>query len=101
MKINLNEIRQIFNNMLDRANELGITEIETNVDYYWIVTADDRTNFNTKVPNVCVGSLIDDYEELKKTLDGTNPHTALDFDRVANIIVEVGNEISSSDKPYF
>jgi hypothetical protein len=100
MKVNLNEIKLILNNMLDRAKEIGFEEIDINADCYWVVTADDRINFEIEKPNLCVGSLIDDYNELSKALNGVNPYTVVDFDRVASIIVEIGNEISNSDTPY-
>ena len=101
MRINLNEIREIFNDLVDRTEELGFKEIDTDTDYYWHVSSDERKNFGIQEPILSVGSLIDDYVELKKTLIGTNSHTTIDFDRIANIIIEIGNSISNSDKPYF
>lgn len=100
MKINLNEIRRVFNDMLDKANELGFKENEAGTNYYWAITSEDKTNFEIGSPNICVGSLVDDYTELKKVTNDINPPTVVDFDRIANIIIQIGNAISNSETPY-
>lgn len=100
MKVELQKLKQLCNLLIDRAQESGFQEIEIDVDNYWIIVSDDRENFSTNSPNICVGSLIDDIESLQKILDGTNQPTPVDFDRLASLLLAVGERISRSNKVY-
>lgn len=69
-------------------------------DNYWIIASGDRENFNIETPDICVGSLYDDIEYLKKILEGVNAPTPVDFDRLASVLIAVGERISRSDRVY-
>lgn len=86
--------------ILTKAEDSGLKEIKIDKDYYWTIDADDRINFTTDQPEICTGSLCDDLEELQKVLSKTNPLTILDFERLGNILIFIGDKISESDKIY-
>ena len=100
MTIKVSELKELCNIILNRAEIMGINEVNLESDNYWLISSDDRENFSTEIPNLCVGSLFDDVEELKKVLIKINMPTLVDFDRIANVIIALGERISKSDMVY-
>ena len=100
MKITIEDLLKILELLISKAEHSGIETIEVNSDYYWNISSEDRENFTTDKPDVCVGSLYDDLQELQKVLSKKNPPTILDFERLGNILIFLGNKISKSDKIY-
>jgi hypothetical protein len=101
VKVNLEDIKQIFNIVFDRAIELGFEELEIDTDYYWSINTESRTNFQIQRPELNVESLLEDYKTLEKILKGINPPTIIDFNRIGSVIIEIGNRIYDSENPYF
>lgn len=78
MKINLKELKIICEILTDRAQN-GFEEVELNSDNYWFISSDEREVFDTDTPSLCVGSISDDIESLRKVIDRKNPPTPVDF----------------------
>ncbi len=100
MKIRLSELKFSCDMLLNKAKESGFSEIEIETDYYWFISSDEREEFDSDTPSLCVGSIYDDIDGLKKIIIGVNPPTPVDFDRLANILIAVGQRISTSNKIY-
>lgn len=100
MKVTIDELKELFDILTDRAIKSGIEEIDIDTDNYWFISSDEREDFKTASPNICVGSLFDDMDSLRKVFNGDNIPTPVDFDRLANVIIAVGERISRSEKVY-
>ena len=100
MKVKMSQIKHLSEILINKALDSGFEEIEIDSDYYWLVSSDEREDFSSNTPIMCVGSIDDDIDSLIKILKGVNPPTIVDFDRLANVLIAVGQRISSSDKVY-
>jgi len=100
MIVKLNDLNKILELLLAKADNSGFREVKIDKDYYWSIDADDRINFNTDQPEICTGSLYDDLQELHKVLTKKTMPTILDFERLGNILIFIGNKISKSDRIY-
>jgi len=100
MKVKLEDIKKLCKIIVDQAENSGFNELNLTGDYYWTIKSEDREDFSKDTPIICVGSLHDDIEYLEKILEGSNPATIIDFDRLANLLSAIGNEISKSEKPF-
>jgi hypothetical protein len=101
MIIEMEKLRYLCEILIKKTEYLGIQEIQLDTDNYWIITSDNREDFSTNSPEVSVGSLQDDWEQLVKILSGEHPPTPVDFDRIASIFVAVGESISKSDVAFY
>lgn len=96
-EINLKELSKLFEILIKEAIEAGFEKIDVDSDNYWVVTSSERDDFS-RTPVISVGSLIDDMESLRKVLEGSNPATTVDIDRLANVLIAISNYITNSDK---
>jgi hypothetical protein len=86
--------------LVNKAKNQGISKVELN-DYYWLVAADERENVTSpEKPSLVVGSLVDDWESILKMINGQYPPTIVDFERLGNILIAIGEAIHHSQKPY-
>ena len=69
MKITVAELRDLCEVFLSEMESRGLNEIDVKADYYWSVPMDEAYNVYEK-PDLTIGSLDDDSEELKKILTG-------------------------------
>jgi hypothetical protein len=97
MKISVDELKIIHELIIKHMEISGFEQFELDGDYYWYVSADERENFEKK-PKLCVGSLQDDLNELKKIV-GTQQVSIVDLDRFANVFIAIGEAISKSENP--
>ena len=88
------------NHILDKAVKSGFDDLEIDISLYWDVDNKDSIDLKTSTPDLIVCDFLDDWNGLKEVLDGKNPPTIIDFDRLGNVIKKVGNEINKSKKPY-
>lgn len=89
------ELRKICEMLLNQVITSGFKQIDLETDYYWDIFMDDREDFNIK-PDPVVGSLFDDIEELRRVLRKEIPPTVVDFQRLANVLIAVGEKMSNS-----
>ena len=93
MNVTVRELRILFEKLMNKMEENGILSLDINdINYYWIVSSDEWTNFQSDV-NVDVGSLIDDWDSLQKVLSEEHIPTYVDFDRLASILRAVSEKI--------
>lgn len=100
MVIKLENLKKACDILLSKAINAGHEEIVINADNYWVILSGERENFNSSNPEIAVGSLVDDWKSLNKVIEGENIPTCVDFDRLANILITVGERLLQSDKIY-
>ena len=77
--INLRELETIFRLVIEKLKQDSIMEISTNTDEYWFVATDEWDNFS-KTPDIIVGSLLDDINYLKNSIENNKIVSYTDFD---------------------
>ncbi len=100
MRVKMQELKQMCEMVLMHLEQNGCGEIELEKDAYWTVISREDIYVKDGNPPLGVGSLREDREGLEKVLDGTNPITTNDFDRLGNIIIAIGEKIGRSKKAY-
>jgi signal transduction histidine kinase len=95
--ITVNKLKQIFELLLQRINDDNIQFIEVETDFYWLITSDVWSNFDSS-PEAVVGSLIDDWNSLQEVLENKHIVTYLDYERFASILRAMSETIAPSKK---
>ncbi|MCP4600247.1 MAG: hypothetical protein GY847_06895 [Proteobacteria bacterium] len=86
MEISLQELEKCFSILFRLLYEGGFREVRpSNYDYYWCVLTKESFMFN-KEPELAVGSLDDDIEELKKLAKDPSRVSSVDFERLAAVL---------------
>jgi hypothetical protein len=85
MKISKREIEILFKLISSKLSEDKFEEIDLDKDEYWIIASDEWQDFEG-TPNPVVGSLYEDVEFLKKSIDENHIISYSDFDRLAAIL---------------
>ena len=96
-RITVNEIELIFERLIEKIKNDGIEFLDLETDYYWIIASDEWDNFESS-PDMCVGSLVDDWNELQKILNPERMVTYVDCDRFASILRAVSETINPTKK---
>lgn len=90
MKLTIDQLERCVALVLQRARAQGITEIDTgDRDLYWTALGEEWMNFQSE-PELAVGSLDHDLEQLAAVLDEPSRLSGNEFDRVAAAIRFVG-----------
>ena len=97
MKISVKQLNLVYQQILERLLCSGIEEIEVTAVYYWTIASDDREDLE-KEPDLMIGSLVDDWSELAKLLNGGQVST-VDLERLANILIAASERTYKSKKP--
>lgn len=95
IKISVNEIHLIFEQLIQKFQLDRIESLEIDTDYYWIVTTDEWEDFDSTSPSPAVGSLLDDWTSLQAALKN-NQITYLDLERLASILRALSETIAPS-----
>ena len=86
MKLSLQEIQECLHLVLEHAARQGLPGIDASrVDLYWTLTSGEWLVADTD-PKPGVGSLHDDIHELKRLLNEPHHASAVDVDRLANVL---------------
>jgi len=101
MVIELEKVRELCKILINTMDILGLQQVQSETDYYWVITSNHREDFSTPTPEICVGSLHDDWQELTKILTGEHPPTLVDFDRLATVFITIGESISKSEQAFY
>ena len=95
-KISLSEIEEIFKRLIEKLKFEEFKETSIDTDNYWIITADEWSDFENEV-DPSVGSLIDDVEALKLLIeDSDRPCSFVDFDRFASVLRYISEKMNPS-----
>lgn len=95
--ITVDEIKQIFECLIQRINNDNIESVDVEIDYYWLITSDEWDNFDSS-PEIAVGSLVDDWDSLQEVLESKRIITYLDYERFASILRAISETIAPSKK---
>ena len=81
--------------LLDHAEQVhGVTDLNLQeADYYWAVPSDDWLEMN-ETPEPVVGSLVDDFRELQSVLRSPDRASALDLERLGNLLRLLSDQIA-------
>lgn len=94
-RVTVNEIKHIFEHLIQRISDDKIEFIDIETDYYWFITSDEWDNFSS-TPNMAIGSLIDDWISLQKILRTERMVSYLDYERLASILRAISETIAPS-----
>lgn len=85
MKLTIDEVERCFEVLVRMLRDRNVTDIDTrDRDIYWCVMSGDWLDFTAEA-KISVGSLDDDFSELKK-LTAKNPFpTKVDLERLAAV----------------
>ena len=84
-KIRIEDLKIIFDRIIEKLESENYEYIELSSDYYKIIPTDSWDNIDKDV--VEVGSLFDDIKSLLKTVDDKKrPCTYVDFDRISSVL---------------
>lgn len=95
MKISIKELSTIYTYIEKWMLKFSDDEVELPNALYWSITSDKRENI-LKTPTLCIGSLVDDWQELQK-LSQRDFATIADVDRLANVLIALGEAILRQD----
>ncbi len=84
MKINKEELFLITNILLELLNDKIFVEIQE--DFYWDISQKEIYNPYEDPKNLTLGQLSDDWQELKRILNGTHIPVGYDLKRLSNIL---------------
>jgi hypothetical protein len=93
MKIEINQLKNLSEIIFRKIEDLGFEEVSIDVDLYWNVSFEDAYNLSVEHPDIVVGSLIDDWEWLRKVLNKKNPATTVDLERLGSVIEVLGRQL--------
>jgi hypothetical protein len=88
ISVRRDELRNLFECLLQRLND----EVELETDYYLTIPTDEWDQVEES-PEPAIGSLHDDWHELRRILDEDRLFTAIDFDRVAAVLKAISEEV--------
>src|SRR3990167_85224 len=72
----------------------GITKVALKDDFYWNMDCEEKFNLKNKKLDFTIGSLVDDLQSIAQVLFKRCIPTLLDFDRLANLLVYLGDTLS-------
>lgn len=84
-RITIDEIKTLFKLSIEKLEADRIVEIEINIDEYWIILADEWSNFKEE-PKPAVGSLTEDIDYLKRAIKEGAMFSYSNFDRLASLL---------------
>ncbi|HCW05507.1 MAG TPA: hypothetical protein DGK91_13925 [Clostridium sp.] len=96
MIIDVNELGSALNELINKCNKSNIRFIETTEDYFWYIDTEDSFDLEQEPQGLCVGSICEDYEELRKLTRKLREPNILDFERCANILKALSESINKS-----
>ncbi|WP_257463601.1 hypothetical protein [Archangium lipolyticum] len=90
--IHLRQLPLLLTRLVENFQQAGVSALEIDdMDYYWVVEPPEWTDFQ-KEPSLCVGSLIDDWAELQRVLEG-GIVTTVDFNRLGAMLRAVSERL--------
>jgi hypothetical protein len=97
MEIQTRQLEIIFQKIISKLKEDGIDRVELNQDMYLFLSNRDSYEMNQVVEKPLIGSLVDDWEELKKISEDKQIMTYVDFERLSSILRAVCEELSPEE----
>ena len=95
MRLILSDAYYLSEIILSKIENNGIQKIYISENFYWGVFFDDASR-NKRKPKLTVGSLVDDWDWLKKVISKEYSITNIDLYRLGNVIIAIGRELDKS-----
>ncbi|MEM9922158.1 MAG: hypothetical protein AAF915_00120 [Cyanobacteria bacterium P01_D01_bin.50] len=99
IRITVDDLKQIFEFLLQRINNDKIEFVDVETDFYWLITSDEWSNFDSS-PEAAIGSIVDDWNSLQEILEDKRIVSYLDFERFASILREISETIAPSKNKF-
>jgi hypothetical protein len=94
MKVQTTQLDIIFKKVISKLKDLEIDSVELDKDYYLLISSTDWTKVGESNPEPVTGSLIEDWDSLKKVVTGEHPLMFVDLDRLASILRAISEKIN-------
>ncbi len=85
------ELENLFKLIIEKLKKDKVEFILINFDEYWNIASDEWDNFD-KTPEPIVGSILEDIQYLKRTLNKNEIFTYSDFDRVGTVLKAISEK---------
>ena len=93
MRIQISKLRAATQRLFDHLDELECESVELSKDFYWDVPAPDRYNPYSERPELVLGQLYDDLNEMEKILNNQSEPIAFAFVWLSALLRFLGEEI--------
>ena len=94
MEIKLSNLEMLLSMLIIKIKLQGITKVALKDDFYWNMDCEEKFNLKNKKLDFTIGSLVDDLQSIAQVLFKRCIPTLLDFDRLANLLVYLGDTLS-------
>lgn len=95
MVISIEELEILFKLVIKKLRNDKAFQFELDIDEYWIILTKEWDNLDA-APEPAVGSLVDDVEYLKRTIDEDEINTYSDLDRLASLLRAISEKQAPS-----
>lgn len=89
-ELSIEEIKGLFNLVIEKLRGENTLVFSFDNDEYWNVVGSDMTDFS-QTPDLSVGSLYDDINYLKRSLQENTMVSYSDLDRLAAVLKSISN----------
>lgn len=97
VNITVAELETLFKLVIRKLKKEKIENIYLDIDEYWIVLADEWSDFSTS-PSLAVGSIVDDTSYLKKAIQENEISTYSDLDRIASLLHAISELLAPTEE---
>ena len=95
MVIILDELQAATDKLFAHFKETDVDSVELAEDYYWWISKEQIYNPNTEPTEFTIGQLSDDWNELRKMLDGKSDPLGYHLVWLSAILRAIGEKIVS------
>ncbi len=93
MDIEIDQLRQVTNDLLDRLQREGVNRIELTIDYYWDIPADVRYDNPDPPRDLVMGQLSEDLTFVHEILNGSRPAVTYALVWIGSLFRFIGEKI--------
>jgi hypothetical protein len=97
MEIQTRQLEIVFQKIISKLKEDGIDRVQLNQDMYAFLSNRDSYEMKQVIEKPLIGSLVDDWTELKKVSEDKQITTYVDFERLSSILKAICEELSPED----
>ena len=90
--ITLDMLEDLFKHVIEKLKFDKVNKVELDMDFYRQITADEWKNLGDS--SIVIGSLVDDFDCLKKAVNIPYGFTYVDFDRTASLLRFVSEKLN-------
>ena len=94
MEISSSDLNKMLLVAIENIKRYDVNVYTIHNDYYWTISAEDAVVMEKDLA-LAVGSLIDDWANLEKVINGKQTFTTVDLDRIVSILTFISKEIAA------